>query len=66
VLLFWSACVLVPPLGEVLGDALTEGPAEGGLALGRIGASLAIAALAVAGAWLTAWSQRRASLRYSG
>ena len=66
VLLFWSACVLTRPLGEMLGDTLTEAPAEGGLALGRVGASLALAALVVAGVSLMAWAQRRASLRYSG
>ena len=66
VLLFWSACVLTRPLGAMLGDMLTEAHAEGGLALERISASLAIAALIVALTVLMSWLQRRASLRYSG
>ena len=66
VLLFWSACVLTRPLGAMLGDMLTEAHAEGGLALERISASLAIAALIVALTVLMSGLQRRASLRYSG
>jgi uncharacterized membrane-anchored protein len=46
--LFWAAYVLTRPLGATLGDTLTKSHAEGGLALERIPASLAIlAALAV-------------------
>ncbi len=58
--LFWSACVLTRPLGATLGDMLTEAQALGGLALGRIDASLALAALIVATTVLMARSQRRA------
>src|SRR5580698_2414328 len=47
--LFWSAYVLTRPFGATLGDTLTKPRAEGGLALGRISASLAIAALMVIG-----------------
>lgn len=42
--LFWCAYVLTRPLGATLGDALTKPHGEGGLALGRITSSLAIAA----------------------
>ena len=47
--LFWSAYVLTRPLGATLGDTLTKSHAEGGLALGRITSSLAIAAVMVVG-----------------
>lgn len=46
--LFWSAYVLTRPLGATLGDTLTKAHSEGGLALGRISASLAILAAMVA------------------
>jgi uncharacterized membrane-anchored protein len=42
--LFWAAYVLTRPFGATLGDTLTKSRDEGGLALGRISASLAIAA----------------------
>src|SRR5438270_452726 len=42
-ILFWSAYVLTRPLGATLGDTLTKPLEEGGLALGRIESSLAIA-----------------------
>jgi len=42
--LFWTAYILTRPLGATLGDTLTKPHAEGGLALGRITSSLAIAA----------------------
>jgi len=42
--LFWCAYVLTRPLGATLGDTLTKPHAEGGFALGRIGATLAIVA----------------------
>ena len=41
--LFWAAYVLTRPLGATLGDTLTKSPAEGGLGIGRIGSSLAMA-----------------------
>ena len=42
--LFWAAYILTRPLGATLGDTLTKPHADGGLALGRITSSLAIAA----------------------
>ena len=42
--LFWAAYVLTRPFGATLGDTLTKSRDEGGLALGPISASLAIAA----------------------
>lgn len=55
--LFWAAYVLTRPFGATLGDTLTKPRAEGGLALGRIAASLVIAGLMVVG---VAASNRRA------
>jgi len=46
-LLFWAAYVLTRPLGATLGDTLTKPHEEGGLELGRITSSLAIAVLMV-------------------
>jgi uncharacterized membrane-anchored protein len=46
-LLFWSAYVLTRPLGATLGDTITKPHPEGGLALGRISASLVIAAVMI-------------------
>jgi uncharacterized membrane-anchored protein len=46
--LFWAAYVLTRPLGATLGDTVTKPLAQGGLAMDRISASLAIlAAMAV-------------------
>jgi len=42
--LFWAAYVLTRPLGATLGDTLTKPHGDGGLDLGRITSSLAIAA----------------------
>jgi uncharacterized membrane-anchored protein len=42
--LFWTAYVLTRPLGATLGDTLTKPHEEGGLQLGRISSTLAIAA----------------------
>jgi uncharacterized membrane-anchored protein len=47
--LFWAAYVLTRPLGATLGDTLTKPLADGGLALGRFSASLAILAAMVIG-----------------
>ena len=47
-LLFWAAFILTRPLGATLGDFLTKPVADGGLHLGRILASFAIAAFIVA------------------
>jgi uncharacterized membrane-anchored protein len=41
--LFWSAYILTRPLGATLGDTLTKPRGDGGLDLGRITSSLAIA-----------------------
>jgi len=41
--LFWAAYVLTRPLGATLGDTLTKPPVQGGLAFGRISATVAIA-----------------------
>ena len=46
-ILFWAAYVLTRPLGATLGDTLTKPHAQGGLQLGRIVASLVIAAVMV-------------------
>jgi uncharacterized membrane-anchored protein len=46
-LLFWAAYVLTRPLGATLGDTLTKPLAEGGLALGRVTSSMAIATVMV-------------------
>lgn len=43
-LLFWAAYVLTRPLGATLDDALTRSHPDGGLAVGRITSSLALAA----------------------
>jgi len=45
--LFWTAYVLIRPLGTALGDILTRPHAEGGLALGSITSSLTILAAMV-------------------
>ena len=56
--LFWAAYVLTRPLGATLGDTLTKPVADGGLALGRVVSSLAIAGAMVG---LTVATYRRAS-----
>jgi uncharacterized membrane-anchored protein len=61
--LFWSAYVLTRPFGATLGDTLTKPRAEGGLALGRISASLAIAALMVIGIVIVSRRERRPAPR---
>lgn len=45
--LFWAAYVLTRPLGATLGDTLTKPHAQGGFELGRIAASVVIAAAMV-------------------
>jgi uncharacterized membrane-anchored protein len=57
--LFWSAYVLTRPFGATLGDTLTKPHAEGGLALGRISASLALAALMVTGVVIVSRRERQ-------
>lgn len=64
--LFWSAYVLTRPLGATLGDTLTKSHGEGGLALGRIQSSLAIAvAMVVAVVLSTSLHQARTTRRAS-
>ena len=46
--LFWAAYVLTRPLGATVGDLLTKPHAAGGLAFGRVAATLAIAAVMAA------------------
>ena len=48
VTLFWAAFILTRPLGAVVGDLLDKPYAEGGLALSRYTASLALLAVIVA------------------
>jgi len=47
-ILFWAAYIVTRPLGATLRDTLTKPHAEGGLEVGRIASSLAIAAAMVA------------------
>jgi uncharacterized membrane-anchored protein len=51
-LLFWAAFILTRPLGATLGDTLTKPLADGGLHLGRIVSSLALAVFIAACVWL--------------
>jgi uncharacterized membrane-anchored protein len=46
-ILFWAAYVLTRPLGATLGDTLTKPHAQGGLAFGRIAATLVISVLMI-------------------
>jgi uncharacterized membrane-anchored protein len=48
VILFWAAFILTRPLGATLGDFLDKPIAEGGLALSRYTASLAVAVVIAA------------------
>jgi uncharacterized membrane-anchored protein len=48
VILFWAAFILTRPLGATLGDFLDKPIAEGGLALSRYSASLALLVVIVA------------------
>ena len=51
--LFWAAYVLTRPLGATLGDTLTKSHVQGGLAFGRIAATLIIGVAIVVLVWLT-------------
>ena len=55
---FWAAYVLSRPFGATLGDLLTKPRDEGGLALGRIAASLVILATMLLGILLVSWRDR--------
>ena len=48
VILFWAAFILTRPLGATLGDFLDKPIAEGGLALSRYTASLALVVVIIA------------------
>ncbi len=56
---FWAAYVLSRPFGATLGDLLTKPRDEGGLALGRIAASLVILAAMLVGILLVSRHDRR-------
>ena len=56
---FWAAYVLTRPLGATLGDTLTKGHVDGGLALGTIPSSLSIAVAMVAAIVVVTMSERR-------
>jgi uncharacterized membrane-anchored protein len=56
---FWAAYVLSRPFGATLGDLLTKPRDEGGLALGRIGASLVILAAMLVGILLVSRQDQR-------
>jgi len=56
--LFWTAYVLTRPLGATLGDTLTKPHAEGGFALARIPASLAILGVLAAVLAVQVWCAR--------
>jgi len=56
--LFWSAYVLTRPFGATLGDTLTKPRSEGGLALGRIAASLTILACMMVAVLVTTQRER--------
>lgn len=58
-ILFWAAYVLTRPLGATVGDLLTKPVDHGGLNLGRISSSLAIAAAMIAAVALSWWLERR-------
>jgi uncharacterized membrane-anchored protein len=47
VILFWAAFILTRPLGAVVGDFLDKPHAQGGLALSRYTASLALLAVII-------------------
>jgi uncharacterized membrane-anchored protein len=47
--LFWAAFILTRPLGAVVGDFLDKPINEGGLALSRYSASIALLGVIVAG-----------------
>lgn len=61
--LFWAAYVLTRPLGATVGDTLTKPLADGGLNLGRISSSLAIAVVLVLLVMVTPLREREANAR---
>lgn len=65
-ILFWAAYVLTRPLGATLGDTLTKPVAQGGLNLGRITSSLAIALAMVILILVTGLRNREENARHAG
>jgi uncharacterized membrane-anchored protein len=63
---FWAAYVLTRPLGATLGDTLTKPTAEGGLALGRITTSAAMAAAMILLVAVTSLRRRPVDPRPAG
>jgi uncharacterized membrane-anchored protein len=61
--LFWATYVLTRPLGATLGDTLTKPVADGGLNLGRISSSLAMAAAMVVLVAMTSLRERPSPTR---
>jgi uncharacterized membrane-anchored protein len=59
--LFWSAFVLTRPLGATLGDLLDKPHADGGFALSRIAASVAITVAVVVGVLIFPQKAERAN-----
>jgi len=64
--LFWAAYVLTRPLGATLGDTLTKPVAQGGLNLGRITSSLAIAAAMIVLVVVSPLRNREENARHAG
>lgn len=58
---FWAAYVLTRPLGATLGDTLTKPRDEGGLGIGRITSSLAIAVAMIIVIAVTSRRERRSA-----
>lgn len=65
-ILFWAAYVLTRPLGATLGDTLTKPNAQGGLNLGRIWSSFAIAIAMVILIAVTRLRHRASSFQPNG
>lgn len=64
--LFWAAYILTRPLGATVGDTLTKPVAAGGLDLGRISSSLALAAVIVLLIVVTSLRRRESNARAVG
>ena len=60
-LLFWAAFVLTRPLGATLGDSLTKPHQQGGMELGTLTASAALAVVVVGLIAMSAYRNRQAS-----
>jgi uncharacterized membrane-anchored protein len=62
-LLFWLAFILTRPLGATLGDILTKTREQGGLDLGTIGSSIALAVVLVAFVFIMTRNRPRGRLQ---